>query len=159
MANEAMASSGAKIFIGPTTAATTASAYAALTWTEIKGSETIGEFGDAAGAITFTGLGDARVQKLKGAFDAGDITAVFARLPLDPGQIAAKVAAGTKLSYAIKVTVDDSADANDTDSVFYFHVKVMSAKNGIGGANDVLKFTLNLAITTGIIEVASVAVS
>lgn len=159
MANEAMASSGAKIYIGPVTAAASASAYAALTYVEIKGSESIGEFGDAAAAITFTGLSDSRVQKLKGAFDAGDVAAVFARLPLDPGQIAAKVANGTKFSYAIKVTVDDSADANDTDSAFYFHAKMMSAKNGIGGASEVLKFTINLAITTAIFETPSVAVS
>ena len=158
MAGEAMPSAGAKIYIGPTTAAATASAYAALTWVEIKGSETIGEFGDAAAQITFTGLGDARVQKLKGALDAGDLAAVFARLPLDAGQIALKAAGATKFSYAIKVTVDDGADSNDTDSVFYFHAKV-TTKNAIGGANDVLKLNATLAITTGIIEVASQAVS
>lgn len=159
MAGEAMASAGAKIYIGPTTAATTASAYSALSYTEIMGIETLGEFGDSAAMITFTGLADSRVQKLKGPYDAGDIAAVFARLPLDPGQIAAKVAAAAKFSYAIKVVLEDSADANDTDSVFYFHAKVMGTKNGVGGATDVLKLNLTFAITTAIIEVASVAVS
>lgn len=159
MAVNAMASAGAKIYIGPVTAAATVSAYAALTYVEIGGVESIGEFGDAASAITFTGLGDARVQKLKGAYDAGDITVAAAWAPRDAGQVAARAAAETKFSYAIKVTFEDSPDANDTDSVFYFHAKVMSAKKNVGGANNVMMENYVLGIDTAIYESLSTAVS
>lgn len=159
MAVAAQASAGAKIYIGPVTAAATVSAYAALTWVEVGGVESIGEFGDTAGQITFTGLGDSRVQKLKGAYDAGDITVAAAWGPLDLGQIAMRTAAATKFAYAIKVTFEDSADANDTDSVFYFHARVMSAKKSVGGANNVMMENYNLAISTAIYASLSTVVS
>ncbi|MBP8062387.1 MAG: hypothetical protein KAY29_00815 [Brevundimonas sp.] len=159
MTVNAQASANAKVYIGPVTAAATVSAYAALTWVEIGGVESIGEFGDAAGQITFTGLSDGRVQKLKGAFDAGDIAVAAAWAPRDAGQIAARTAAGTKFDYAIKITLEDSPDANDTDSVFYFHAKVMSAKKAIGGANNILMENYNLAINTAIFASLSAPVS
>lgn len=159
MAYDPMASAGAKIYIGPVTAAATVSAYAALSYTEIQGVETIGEFGDAASQITFTGIGDNRVRKLKGARDAGDVTVTAAFAPRDPGQVAVRAAERTKFSYAIKVVFEDSPDANDTDSVFYFHAKVMSVKNPVGGANDVLKETYTLAIDTAIYASLSANVS
>ncbi len=159
MAVNAQASAGAKIYIGPVTAAATVSAYAALTWVEIGGVESIGEFGDTASQITFTGLGDNRVQKLKGAYDAGDLTVAAAWGPLDAGQIAARAAAATKFAYAIKVTFEDSADANDTDSVFYFHARVMSAKKSVGGANNVMMENYNIAISTAIYASLSTVVS
>lgn len=159
MAYDPMASAGAKIYIGPVTAASTVSAYAALTWVEVQGIETVGEFGDAASQITFTGIGDNRVRKLKGPYDAGDVTVTAAWAPRDAGQIAMRTAAGTKFSYAIKVTFEDSPDANDTDSVFYFHAKVMSAKKSVGGASDVLKETYTLGIDTAIYASLSANVS
>lgn len=159
MTVNAMASAGAKIYIGPVTAAATVSAYAALSFVEIGGVETISEFGDTASQVTFTGLGDSRVQKLKGAFDAGDVTVACAWAPRDAGQVAARTAAGTKFSYAIKVTFEDSPDANDTDSVFYFHAKVMSAKKNVGGANNVMMETYVLGIDTAIYASLSQAVS
>ncbi len=159
MAVSAQSAAGAKIYIGPVTAAATVSAYAALSYTEIGGVESISEFGDAAGQITFTGLSDNRVQKLKGAYDAGDITVVAAWGPRDAGQIAARTAAGTKFSYAVKVVFEDSPDANDTDSTFYFHAKVMSAKKSVGAANDVLKETYVLGIDTAIYASLSANVS
>lgn len=152
------ASAGAKIYIGPTTAAANAAAYAALTWVEVKEVETIGELGDASSAITFTSLSDARVRKLKGARDAGDFSITCASDPLDAGQLAVIAAEATKFSYAVKVLLEDSADANDTDSVFYFHAKVMSAKLNTGGVNDVTKRTFAFAIDTAIIPVLSVVV-
>lgn len=153
------ATSGAKVYIGPVTAAATASAYAALTWVEIGNVETIGEFGDASSTISFTSLSDNRVRKLKGARDAGDLTVTCGHDPLNAGQIAAIAAEATKFAYAIKVTLEDSADANDTDSVFYFHAKVMSKRLNPGGATDVTKRVFVLGIDTEIIEDLSDAVA
>lgn len=153
------ASAGAKVFIGPTTAAANATAYAALSWTEVKEVESIPEFGDNASLITFTGLSDARVRKRKGAADAGDLAVVCAHDPLDAGQLAMQAAADTKFAYAIKILFEDSADANDTDTVVYFHALVMSARFNVGGVNDITKRTFNLAIDNKPIAVLSVAVA
>lgn len=150
---------GAKVYIGPVTAAATVSAYAALTYVEIGKVETVGEFGDAASMITFTPLSGSRVEKMKGAYDSGDIAVSCAHDPLDAGQLAATAASAAKFSYAIKITLEDSADANDTDSVFYFHAKVMDAKLVIGGANDVLKRNYQLAITTALFSTLSTVVA
>lgn len=152
------ASAGAKIYIGPVTAAANAAAYAALSWVEIGSTESIPEFGDSSQVITWLGLSEARVRKFKGARDAGDLGILCAADPTDPGQIAVIAAEKTKFSYAIKIVLEDSADANDTDSIFYFHAKIMAVPLNVGGANDVTKRTFNLAIDTQIIEVPSTVV-
>lgn len=150
---------GAKIYIGPTTTATTASQYAALSYTEIGEIESIGEFGDSASIITFTSLGDARVRKRKGVNDAGDLQVVVANDPLDAGQIAANNAAETTFAYALKIVLADGADSNDTDSTFYFHGLVMSSRLNVGAANEIVKRTYQIAIDTAIIEIPSTVVS
>lgn len=150
---------GAKIYIGPVTAATTVSAYAALSYTEIKDVESISEFGDQAAAVNFTSLSDSRVRKRKGVKDAGDITVVCAHNPLDAGQLAALAAENTDFAYAFKVVLADGADANDTDSTFYFHALVMSERLNIGSANEIVKRNFMLAIDTAIYASLSTAVS
>lgn len=153
------ASTGAKFYIGPVTAAATVSAYAALTYVEVTGVETIGEFGDTAAQITFTPLAGDRVRKFKGARDSGDLQVVCAADPLDPGQIAMIAAEATKFGYACKIVLEDSADANDTDSAIYFHAKVMSVPLNISGANDVTKRNFGLAIDTAIFSSPSAVVA
>jgi hypothetical protein len=150
---------GAKIYIGPVTAAATVSAYAALSYTEIKNVESISEFGDQAAAVNFTSLSDSRVRKRKGVKDAGDITVVCGHDPLDPGQLAVLTAEGTDFAYAIKVVLADGADANDTDSTFYFHALVMSERLNIGSANEIIKRNFVLAIDTAVLASLSTAVS
>ncbi|MNR12845.1 Phage tail protein [compost metagenome] len=148
-------SQGAKIFIGPTTPADTEAEYVALTWVEVGEVETLGEFGDSAQAVTFTSLGDGRVRKLKGAYDAGDLALTVANDPADLGQIALVAASKTKFSYAFKVVLADAADETDTDSIFFFHGKVMTRRINAGGANDVTKRSFTVAIDTEVLEVPS----
>jgi hypothetical protein len=153
-------SAGARVFIGPVNnTADDATAYGALTFVEIDGVETLGEFGDSSQAVTFTSLKDGRVRKFKGAKDAGDITLTCGHDPLDLGQLAIIAAEATKFSYAIKVVLADAADANDTDSTFFFRAKIMSKRLGVGGNNDVTKRNFVLGIDSDIVEVLSVAVS
>lgn len=153
-------SNGSKIYIGPVNnAANTVSAYAALSYTEIKPVESIGEFGDRAETVTFKALGEARVRKRKGTRDAGDITVVCGHDPLDAGQIAAVAAEKTEFTYAIKVLTADGADANDTDSVFYFRALVASARLSVGEADNMMKRSFDLLIDSEIKESLSVAVS
>lgn len=148
---------GAKISIGPTTAADTAAEYAALTYVEVGEVENLGEFGDQSSDVTFTSLKDARVRHLKGARDAGVLALVVGRDAKDPGQIALRAAEKTKHAYAIKVEAADAEDGNDPNSIYYFHVLVQSARDNFGEADNVVRTTFNLGIATGIIEVPTVS--
>lgn len=150
---------GWRVYIGPTTSASTETAYAALSWVEIGGVESVPEFGGESAVVTFTTLADGTVQKLKGSTDYGTISLTVARDPLDPGQIAAAAAAATKFAYAIKIAADDGADANDTDSVFYSHALVTSARVNPGGAGDPSRRPIGLAFTKPFIEKPSTAVA
>lgn len=150
---------GAKIYIGPTTAATTTSGYAALSYVDIGECESIGEFGDAASMINFNSLSDNRVRKRKGVNDAGDLSVVVANDGLNAGQIAANAAAKTTFAYAFKVVLADGADSNDTDTTFYFHGLVMSSRLNVGAANEIIKRTYQIAIDTAIIEIPTTVVA
>lgn len=135
------------------------SEYAGLTWVELTGVETIGEFGDNAQLVTFQLLAEGRTRKLKGAKDAGDIQVVCAHDPLSTSQAAMKGFAGTPYTYAFKVLAADAADGNDTDSAFYFQGKVMSAPFNPGDANTPARRTYNVAIDTEVLEDLGEAVS
>lgn len=152
-------SSGTKLYIGPVTAAADAAAYAALTWVEVSEVESIPEFGETNALVSFVSMSAGRVRKAKGAADSGDLTVACANLPRDAGQLAMIAARATKFAYAIKIVVEDSPDANDGDSTFYFHAYVMAAKPNIGGANDPTKRNFGLAIETAIFEVPSANVA
>lgn len=150
---------GVKVSIGPVNStADIESEYDALTFVEIQPVESIGEFGDSAAMINFTALSDGRVRKLKGVADAGDLNVVVADSPRDPGQVAANAAAKTAFSYALKIELNDAPDANDTNSIFYMRVKVMSSRLNVGAANAVVTRTYQMAIDSEVIEVPSEAV-
>jgi len=150
--------SGSKVSIGPTTAAANAAAYAALTYVPIGEVQNLGEFGDQSNDVTFTSLSDGRVRHLKGARDAGVLALVCGRDPLDAGQVALRAAEKTKFAYAVKIEAADALDANDTNSVFYFHCLVQSARDNFGESDGIVTTTFNLGITTGIIEVPATVV-
>lgn len=145
--------SGSKIYIGPTTAAADLAAYKALTpWVEIGEVQNLGEFGDQANDVTFASLSDGRVRHLKGARDAGVLALVCGRDPLDTGQQAAKAAERTKFAYAFKIVAADAPDEDHTDSEFYFHALVQSARDNFGENDAVVVTTFNLGIVTAIFE-------
>lgn len=157
---------GAKIYISgsgssPTANSTAAdeSDYAALTYVEVGKVESVSEFGDQASTITATTLGDARVRKQKGVRDAGDITVTVLHDPLDNGQKAMIAAEATEFSYAFKVVLADGADANDTDTVFYFRALVSTARLAGLQPNEFVKRNFVALIDSAIVEVASTAVS
>lgn len=142
---------------GPT--ADTISEYAALTWVELSGVETISEFGDAAQAVNFNLLKEGRTRKVKGPRDAGDITITCAHDPLSTSQAAMVGFAGTSYSYAFKVVLADAADANDTDSTFYFAGKVMSARLAAGETTAERRRNFVIGIDTEVLEDTGEAVS
>src|SRR5690606_29390621 len=127
-------------------------AYEAATWTEVKGIEDLGEFGDEAEVVKFTTLEDSRVRKLKGTSDAGAIELVVGRDAADAGQIALRAATKTRDPYGFKVELDDAPAAGEP-SMFYFAALVMSGRVQIGTANDVVKQAFNLEIDSEPLEV------
>lgn len=154
-------SAGSKVYYCATvnpTAATT-SAYAALTWVELTGVESVGAFGDTSQAVTFDLLAEGRTRKLKGSRDAGNMAINCVRDPLSASQAAMVGFEATAFSYAFKVLLADGADANDTDSAFYCTGKVMDAPVNVGGPNDPTRRTFNVAIDTAIFEARGAAVS
>lgn len=136
-----------------------ATAYAALTWTEVKEVESYGDFGDSASLITFSAVGDKRVRKIKGAFDAGNLAVTVGRDALDTGQSAVRTAAGSPFKHNFRITLADNADANDTPTLFYFGALVTEAPNQLGNNGDVTKQRFQLAITTAITEVPAAVVA
>lgn len=141
-------SSNTHIYIGPvvTGATDTLAEFQALTpWVEIGLVESISEFGDKAGSVTFAAINDARMRKQKGIRDAGDASIVVAHDPTDTGQDALEVAEAASTKYAFKVALPDS-----TSTVKYFSAYVMGAPINIGGSDNVVRKTYTLAIDSAI---------
>jgi len=138
------------VHIGTTTAMADAAAYALDTWVQIGGVESVSSFGDSSAEVTFTGLSDGRVQKLKGARDAGNVTISMAFLGTDAGQqdLATAEADDTSANYNFKVTYSDG-------EVRYFSGQVASLVEEVGGANNVLMLNSEVRINTAILKVAA----
>lgn len=146
---------GTKLYIStlPVTDATdTLGEFAALSWTEVKEVENLGDYGDEANIIPFASLGDARVRKQKGARDAGNMTVVCGADPTDPGQVLMATAEGSEYQYAFRVVLADGQTALYTDSIHYFRGLVASKRLGVGTVDNVVRRTFNVGITSAIYE-------
>jgi len=139
------------VSIGTTTPMADAAAYALDTWVAVGGVESIGSFGDSSAEVTFTGLTDARVQKLKGARDAGTLSIAMAFIGGDTGQdaLATAEADDTSANYNFKVEYSDG-------EVRYFAGQVASVVEEVSGANSVLMLNCEVRINTPIVKVAAV---
>lgn len=145
----------AHVYIGTTADASDETDFAADTYTEITPVETIGDFGDQAQDVTFTGITDSRTQHVKGSTDAGTMQLTCAWKASDAGQIALKAAFDSPLDYNFKVVFNDPATVNGTGTTVYFRGKVMSFRRVLGtGPNNVIKLQANVGINSDQIEVA-----
>ena len=142
-----LANARTKFFTGGTYAAGDDLSLVAA-WTEVADLTDIGDFGDEAEAITYEVIGDGRTRKLKGTRNAGTFDVTVARKAGDPGQDAMKVAELANSPVSLKVELEDGTQ-------FLFAGLVMSAKRTLGGANDVIKITYAIEITTEVDEVAA----
>lgn len=139
---------GSKLSIGTKAPATDATTYAADTYTLVGEIENIGEFGDEVSSATFTALANRRVRKFKGTYDAGDLQLTVGFDSGDLGQAALNAALKDEGSadYNFKVEFEDG-------DVFYFSGKVMSRRISVGGAEDIVKANINIAIGTAVLEI------
>ncbi|MBX4870579.1 hypothetical protein HJA85_27030 [Rhizobium bangladeshense] len=105
---------GAKIYIGPAINAVPddadidATDFASISFTEIKGWQTMGAIGDAATLISEDVISSGRTLKAKGTRNAGSMQNNFIILPSDPGQIAMIAAESTDFNYPFKIAFDDA---------------------------------------------------
>lgn len=113
---EILTTAGTKVYIGPqvTSAIGTLAEFDALSYTEIKKVQSIGEFGDEAKTVTSEDIGDARVRKAKGSRDAGQFEMTVSHDPSDAGQTAVRAAELTNFPYAIKVVPNDPVTPDAT---------------------------------------------
>lgn len=150
---------GAKVSIASSQATqpADATAYAGLTWTEIKGLQTIGEYGDESAAVTGAIIGDARTRKAKGARDAGTLALTAAHWPDDPGQAALIAAEGTNNNYPIRIVVPNRINATGTDEIDYFVGLVMSKRLNLGSNDTIVSRTFSVAVNSAITEVPPTA--
>lgn len=108
------ATAGAKFYIGTTASvdftdySSALADFAADSYTEVKPSETIGDFGDTSTDVKFLGIGDSRAQHLKGSKDAGTQNLVFGFDAADAGQIAMKAAYASPQDFNAKVVFNDA---------------------------------------------------
>lgn len=105
---------GAKIDIGPAVntvpddADIVASLFTSVSFTEMKGWQTMGSVGDAAALITEAVISSGRDLKAKGTKNAGSMQNNFIVLPADVGQIALIAASQTPYNYPFRIRFDDA---------------------------------------------------
>ena len=140
---------GSKIFIAtasglPTTYDT--AGFAAKTYVEIKQVSNIGDFGSTFAEITFTGISDRVVQKLKGSENIGTQAVDMAYDATDTGQIRVRAALREDASSAVKVVFQDG-------STFYYMAKVMSAPFKLGSVDTVTMASASFGLDGKIVTV------
>src|SRR4029077_20020012 len=134
MAGDIQTTSGTKVYISTTPAASTVddvAGFEALTFTEIMEVEYIGNIGDVSTEVTGAAIGDSRIRKAKGARNAGTMNVIcFDTVPLDDGQTALIAAEKTYDNYAFKIELPPPATG--TAEIQYFRGLVMSNELRLG---------------------------
>lgn len=148
--------SGSKFFIGQALARKSTDFVLAdfntQSWVEVGYVETIGAFGDEASSVTFDAIGQARTYKLKGNRNAGDMQIVCGVNYGDYGQATLRGAETTSNTYAFKVQFNDKPAGGTAFSLRYFIGLVMSAREQLDGANNVMKLNATVAVNSNIVR-------
>lgn len=154
------ATAGARLFIGSPLAAQTTdfveADFAGQSWVAVNWMENIGAFGDEAASVTFDAIEQGRTQKLKGTRNAGDMEVVCGIDYEDAGQIAIRAAEATPNNYAFKVLFNDMPGGGTSGSIRYFIGLVMSARETLDTANNVMKLNATIGINSNIVRINAV---
>jgi hypothetical protein len=154
------ATAGSKVYIGGAKVMQATdfaeSDFSSVSWTEIKGLESIGNVGSTATAVDVTAIGDNGTRTLKGQRSGGSMELSMFVDYADAGQLALVAAEKTDDDYAFKVEFDD-APSGGTPSLRLFIGKVMSAVEALDQANNAAKLTASIAINSNIVRVAASA--
>lgn len=121
--------------------------YEALTFTEITGVTSIGEYGAQVGVVNYTPLKDGITRKEKGFTNYGTLSMQLVHEAGDAGQALVKTASTSSADYSFSIEYDDG-------SVDYFMGIVTSfTKNVVGEA--MVDGTAAIEIKSAIVEVAA----
>lgn len=148
--SKVITSAGTTISISTTPLSSTydATAFGALTWTEIGEVSDLGEFGREYNVIKFNALKTRRTTKRKGSYDDGTVQIQLGKVKDDAGQVALKTALNSDLSYPIKIVLQDA-------TIFYFTAQVSSSTTNVGNVDQITASTVKLEIDNDILEVTT----
>jgi hypothetical protein len=160
MALNPFVTSGAKIYIAPAATAepANATAYGALTWTEIGNIASYAPFGDSVNIINAPVVGDGRVRKATGSADSGNMTLRVYPDDGDAGQTALIAAVvNTGITYPIKIAMPNASKitSGGTIRIRYFLALAAGGRETLGGNEDLVTEEYTLALTTKITRVAA----
>lgn len=145
-----------KFYLGPVNAAEAdASAYAAVTWVEVKRLDSLPNIGGKDNVISYTTLDDNVINKKKGATNYGTGNVVVIDKDDDAGQIAMGNAKKTKFSYCFKTVVPTANSVSGTDGITYYHALVTSDEQQYGGDGQPLKRSFGLELVDEPVRVAA----
>lgn len=149
---------GAKIYIGPAVndvpddADMNAALFSSVSFTEVKGWQTMGAIGDAATLITESIISSGRDLKAKGTRNAGSMQNNFIILPNDAGQIALIAAEKTDYNYPFKLAFDDAPPAKTSTVTMTIASPGVISWTAHGLAAGVgVKFSTTGALPTGLV--------
>lgn len=111
-------------------------AFEALSYQEVEDVGKIGDLGFTENIVKYDLLKASVAKKQKGMGDAGDPTVEVARDDFDSGQIAMRIAAGTRYNWAFKVMNDDAPTEDYAGSIIYTRGLVAGVNNPGGGNED-----------------------
>jgi hypothetical protein len=150
---------GASLAIGTTLAVPNGdqATYETDSYTPVGNVEHLGEFGDERNKVTFVSLADGRVNKARGAADAGDMEVVWAHTTAEGGQLAmaAAFAAASQATdeFNFRVLFNDQISTNPTKR--YFRGRIGSLRVDQVTNDGVILVKAMIWITTTVLEVAA----
>ncbi|MDX0354317.1 hypothetical protein CN162_12630 [Sinorhizobium meliloti] len=148
---------GSKIDIGPAVnsvpedADMNASLFSSVSFTEVKGWQTMGAIGDAAALVTESVISSGRDLKAKGTRNAGSMQNNFIILPEDEGQIALIAAEATPYNYPFRIRFNDAPPAKTSTVTMTIASPGVISWNAHGlAAGTPVKFSTTGALPTGL---------
>lgn len=134
--------------------------YEALNWTEVGNVGSVGESGMNENIVSYDELSTDVTQKQKGIANAGDPVIECARNPTDPGQIAMRAAAATRLTYAFKIEDADAPSVGYTNTIYYNRGVVAGPTRPNGRNEDFIleNYTLGLVQREIVVDPAALSV-
>lgn len=136
-------SQGTKLYVSAALPATEdTDGYEALAWTLVTGVETLPAFGATTDPVTFQPL-DGPEEIHKGPLKNGSLQVPLALKPADAGQVIVRAAAapGNNALYSFKVLFPNGG-------IRYFMARVLGAPEEAGGASNILKSTVTIALNS-----------
>ena len=122
-----------------------AAGYGALTFTTIGEVTDLGEYGKVFNLVTRNPIATRRTEKFKGSFNEGSISMGIGEDTSDAGQTLLDTAVESDANFAFQITAQDG----DID---YFQAKVMSKTVNVGSVDSIRSSTVQLEITSGIVD-------